>query len=238
MEHHPIASNSILCLNLWIAGDALAQYSEHRLLHHGGENETPVSETLSAQENKSLTPAVASESTKIYSTEASTEWKFDYRRTAECASYGAFFSGPLIAVWYPYLDKLCERFALTQRYGVWAAPIAKVVADEFLMDPPTLLVFYGYMNICEGGTWETYQHKLQQEFLRSWLTSLAVWPVVLLGTFRYLPVYAQAPFINACCIVWDGFLSHRNAAVKLEEAKLKKEGEATIDNQKEERDCI
>lgn len=115
------------------------------------------------------------------------------------------------------MERLCSHYQLTARYGVWAAPVAKVLADEFLMDPPTLVAFYGYMNICEGGTWESFQQKLHQEFLRSWLTSLAVWPVVLLGTFRYLPVYAQAPLINACCIVWDGFLSHRNAAARLQQ---------------------
>jgi hypothetical protein len=36
MEHYPIVANSVLCFHLWIAGDSLAQYSEHHaaLLHH------------------------------------------------------------------------------------------------------------------------------------------------------------------------------------------------------------
>lgn len=200
MEHHPIASNSFLTLNLWIAGDILAQYSEHKLLH-------------SSEKKKK---------------DASFLDKIDTTRTVQCASYGAIVMGPLLAVWFPFLDKLCIRFKMAAKYGPWGAPVAKVLADEFLMEPPCLVAFYGYMNACEGGTLETFQHKLESEFVTSWLTSASVWPVVLLGTFRYVPVYAQAPLINACCIVWDGFLSHRNAVAKQKELELTAESSIRV----------
>lgn len=201
MEEHPIASNSFLCLNLWIAGDALAQNSEHQmeLRHYKLQN----------KHNKDDNSVPT--------------FHYDFVRTAQCASYGALFMGPLLATWYPWLDRVTQQANLTVRYGIWAPYIAKVAADEFIQDPPVLLAFYGYMNLCEGGNWETYQHKLKEEFWRSWFTSLAVWPIVLLATFRYLPVYAQAPLINACGVVWDGFLSHRNAVAKLKEAESKLE---------------
>mmetsp|Transcript_9306 Transcript_9306/g.13819 ORF Transcript_9306/g.13819 Transcript_9306/m.13819 type:complete len:246 (+) Transcript_9306:265-1002(+) len=204
MEHHPIASNSFLCLNLWVAGDVLAQYSEHKLSEDRTKAEKqPVQDANNANAGEKKTVDI------------------DYTRTIQCASYGAVVTGPLLAVWYPYLDRLCLKYNIATKYGLWGAPIAKVLADEFLMDPPCLCLFYGYMNVCEGGTIETYKTKLRSEFLISWATSLAVWPFVLLGTFRFLPVYAQAPLINVCCIVWDGFLSHRNAVARLEEEKEK-----------------
>jgi protein Mpv17 len=87
--------------------------------------------------------------------------------------------------------------------------------DEFVMDPPQIAVFFGYMTACEGGTYPDFRQKMKQEFWNTWLTSLAVWPIVLLGTFRFLPLYAQAPVINACAIVWDGFLSYRNNAGRI-----------------------
>ena len=37
------------------------------------------------------------------------------------------------------------------------------------------------------------------------------WPLVLLINFRYVPVFAQSAVVNACCVVWNGFLSYRNA---------------------------
>jgi hypothetical protein len=112
------------------------------------------------------------------------------------------------------MDRVCNRYKLTARYGLWAAPIAKVAADEFIMDPPCLVLFFGYMNVCEGGTLQDFSEKLRTQFFPSWFTSLAVWPVILLGAFRFLPVPVQAPVINACCIIWDAFLSHRNALAK------------------------
>ena len=150
------------------------------------------------------------------SSTSSTFWKdhLDLSRTAQCAGYGAFVTGPIFALWYPYMDRVCTRYKLALKYGPWAAPIAKVAADEFLMDPPCLVLFYGYMNLCEGGTRTDFVEKVRTQFFPSWCTSLAVWPVVLLGTFRFVPVPAQAPLINACCIVWDAFLSHRNALAK------------------------
>lgn len=192
----------------------MAQYSEHKLIPHGDDKET--------QNDNNESPA-----------SPSTFWKdqLDLTRTAQCASYGAFVTGPILALWYPYMDRVCQKYKLALKYGPWAAPIAKVAADEFLMDPPTLLLFFGYMNVCEGGDRKDFVEKVRTQFLPSWYTSLAVWPVVLLGTFRFLPVPVQAPVINVCCIVWDAFLSHRNALAKhakLEAEKAESEVNATI----------
>lgn len=191
MEHHPIKSNSLLTLTLWVVGDSLAQYSEYKHLNKAKQPE----QDLSLPSSSFL--------------------KFlDVQRTAQCAGFGALVTGPVYAMWFPFLDRMCHRWRLAARYGVWGAPIAKVLADEFLLDPPCLCVFFGWMNICEGGNLESYKHKLQTQFLPSWTASLLVWPIILLGTFRFVPLHLQAPIVNTCCIVWDGFLSHRNTLSK------------------------
>ena len=211
LEHHPVASNSILCLNLWVVGDFVAQYSESKLVPHGHVVEENSSGNRSSQKDNGESSALSS-----FESSTSTFWRdhLDLSRTAQCASYGAFVTGPILALWYPYMDRVCKKYKLALKYGPWAAPIAKVAADEFLMDPPTLVLFFGYMNVCEGGNLNDFVQKVRTQFFPSWLTSLAVWPVVLLGTFRFLPVPAHAPVINVCCIVWDAFLSHRNALAK------------------------
>jgi Mpv17 / PMP22 family len=204
MEHRPIASNSILCFSLWVAGDSLAQYSEYKMI----------------QKEK------AEESTKDGTSHRNERWsleKLDLVRTGQCASYGAFVTGPLIAIWYPLLEKFSKRSNPLQQYKNWGGPVFKVILDQFVMDPPTIVAFFGYMNLCEGGNMETFQKKLENEFLTSWLTSMAFWPVVLLGTFRFLPIYAQAPLINACAIVWDAFLSNRNAAARLKHTQTQQQ---------------
>mmetsp|Transcript_62485 Transcript_62485/g.127259 ORF Transcript_62485/g.127259 Transcript_62485/m.127259 type:complete len:291 (-) Transcript_62485:326-1198(-) len=231
LEHHPVASNSILCLNLWVLGDFVAQYSEHDLVTAAPPNETTVvAESKDTNEKTTTTTDSigAGESLSSSSPPASfwTE-QLDLVRTAQCASYGAFVTGPILALWYPYMDRVCLRYKVALRYGPWAAPIAKVAADEFVMDPPNLLMFFGYMNACEGGSTEDFVAKVRTQFFPSWCTSLAVWPVVLLGTFRFLPVPVQAPVINVCCIVWDAFLSHRNALAKHSQQQQQQQQQTT-----------
>ena len=279
MEHHPIVSNSLLCLNLWVAGDVLAQYSEHkhrerkvqkqqlkknhiRLEDDNDENNNK--NTLIRRKSNDDTTIVLENSVNIVSNNNNTtitDW-YDWKRTAKCAGYGAFFTGPLLACWYPFLDRLCIHYRLAARYGVWGAPIAKVVADEFVMDPPCIVTFFGYMAAWEHYeqqpsqppqsqlqsfssqsltsmvqqppstllSWpEIFQSKVQHQFFPTWTCSLMVWPPILLGTFRFLPLYAQAPVVNVCCIVWDAFLSYRNSLTSSSDSRL--EATTMLDDQ-------
>ena len=139
---------------------------------------------------------------------------YNLLRTCQAAGYGAVVTGPVYATWYPFLDRKCTAWNLAKR-GVWAVPVVKVVIDEFVMDPPAISLFFAYMTWCQNDMkfdWEETREKLKSELPRAWVTSLVVWPVVLLGTFRFVPTYLQTVVVNVCAIVWDGFLSHRNAA--------------------------
>jgi hypothetical protein len=196
MEHHPIATNSILTLHLWLAGDLSAQYVEH------------YKEKRALKEDRNHGPLVESTSLSRTSPRAFT---VDSDRAIKSASYGGLVTGPLLAVWYPFLDRKCLHYKIPLRYGVWGAPVFKVLADEFIMDPPFISMFFAYMNLCEGGDTASFKEKLRSEFVTTWLTSLATLPAVMLLTFRYLPVYAAAPVANAIEVAWDAFLSYRNA---------------------------
>ena len=218
-EHHPVISNSILCLNLWVAGDCLAQYSEDRwnvagpASHDNGDDAVDGAAPLAAEPQPKPPPA----STVGFWTD-----RYDPGRTARCAGFGAVVSGPVLAVWYPFLDRVCLRYRAVLR-GPWAAPAAKVAADEFLMDPPMLVFFFGSATALEGGTAADCLDTVRTQFWPSWTTSLAVWPAVLLGTFRFLPVPVQAPVINAGCVLWDGFLSYRKSLAKQQQQQQQQE---------------
>ena len=173
MEKRPVLANSILCFNLWVAGDLLAQSYEH--------------------ENKPL----------------------DYRRTFQAASYGGGFTGPLYALWFPFLERQCIAWKVASRFqSSWAVPMVKVAADEIIMDPPAIAMFFTYMEFCQNNMtfdYEQTKSKIVSELPGAWATSLVAWPAVLLATFRFVPLYGQSIVVNMFAIVWDGFLSHRNA---------------------------
>jgi len=139
----------------------------------------------------------------------------NYKRTLQAASYGGFFTGPLYALWFPFLDRQCVAWKIASRFtSGWAVPMVKVAADEIVMDPPSIVMFFTYMEFWHNQGKFDYQatkSKIISEFPRAWATSLVVWPAILLVTFRYVPLFAQSVVVNVCAIVWDGFLSHRNA---------------------------
>lgn len=210
--HHPVISNSILCLGLWTAGDLVAQYSEHEPLQQQKDNESASSPSTPA------TTTTQSTAIKLWN-------KVDWTRTAQCAAYGAVVTGPFLAVWYPYLERVCIRYQIAARYGIWGPPVAKVFAENVIVDPPSMALYFGYMTVCENAKdgddgvpsssiQSSFQHKIKTQLLPCWMTGLTFWPPVLLASFRFLPVYAQAPFINVCFLFWDGFLSHRNSLSK------------------------
>jgi hypothetical protein len=186
MEERPVLSNSVICLNLWVAGDLLAQSYEH-----------------------------------------TDTQKIQYTRTVQVATYGAFVTGPIYALWYPFLDRQCVSWQLAKRWSgnAWAVPVFKVAVDELLMDPPTIAMFFTYMEWCQNNMVFDYDRtrtKIIRELPVAWMTSLVAWPAVLLATFRWVPVYAQPVVVNVCAIVWDGFLSHRNALASQHEKQENK----------------
>jgi Mpv17 / PMP22 family len=231
MEHRPIVANSALCLGLWLVGDGLAQVSE---IHRNssavvGDAYANVYTDTDGADGPSFSQYAAGSDGDAHDHSAANDnihnngsfsslvlSQYDWKRTARCASYGVMVSGPVLATWYPYLDRLCATYNVA-KYGSWSTSIVKVAADEIVLDPPFIALFYGWMNAWEGGTMESFRHKLDREFWSSWITSLTYWPPVLLMSFRFLPVYAQAPVINMCCILWDGYLSHRNSEAKHQE---------------------
>ena len=198
-KERPVISNSMLCIGLYTAGDICAQYVEQKYqVHEDDDNENDKTN----DESKNMT------SNQSSSNFTSMNW--DYERTGRISSYGACVTGPLLAVWYPFLERLTKRNNIA-RFGTLAVPCAKVFMDEIVLEPPFLLVFFGYMNIAEGGNMQTYKQKISNEYIPTYTTSLMGWPIVLLINFRYVPVFAQSAVVNICCVVWNGFLSYRNA---------------------------
>ena len=160
-----------------------------------------------------------------YSEKQTQAFEWDKERTLKCASFGAIVSGPLLAKWYPMLDRKARKYELAKRWGVWATPLFKVAADQFVLDPIGIGVYFGYMHVFENhGSIDVpqLQSTFKSQFVPTWIVSCLTWPLVTLGTFRYLPVYAHAPVVNLSCIVWDGYLSHVNAK-KNNEAEVVKE---------------
>lgn len=149
------------------------------------------------------------------------EFAWNKQRTLNFASFGVLVNGPILTRWYPYLDRTTVKLLsgprvqsflskLPSALSAWSAPVTKVVIETTMFDVPFLTLFYAYINAVEGGTIESCRHKLDSQLLNSFVAGLALWPVVQLTNFRFVPLLYQPYVVNVVCVAWDGYLSHQN----------------------------
>lgn len=181
------------------------------------------------------------------------EWNSS--RTFNIASFGVLINGPILAKWYPWLDKQVHflnvhrvRDLLTSSPMInsnlkifvpskkMTEPIAKLLIEISVFDIPFLTVFFGYMNLIQGGNWNMFVYKIKHELPQTYITSIGFWSAVQLWNFRFVPIVYQSVVVHAVSIIWDGFLSYRNEvsshAMEKESAakncKQKKESEVQV----------
>jgi hypothetical protein len=238
LRDRPIVSNSVLCASLYVIGDMSAQYVEQRVLVNSDEDNDDKDKKDEEQQYQYQNPyqQQSTNKTRIKNDELkentkrnnnnnfmsksfspssltlmSFEFEWDHDRTIQIATFGGVITGPLLATWYPLLERLAQQHGLA-RFGTLAVPVAKVCMDELVLEPPFLLFFFGFMTaVEEGGSWESYKHKLSREYIPTYQTSLAGWPLILFLNFRFVPIFAQPAVVNVFCVFWNGFLSYRNA---------------------------
>jgi Mpv17 / PMP22 family len=183
IRSRPLLRNSLACMCLSAIGDLLAQRFElfQQRTKHSAK-----------EENKSEFDLM------------------DVYRTVTLASFGLLIAGPLYSMWYPFLDGVCHPWSLT-KYGVWATPVVKMIIEMTFLEPVFLSLFFGFMNLAEGGNIQSFQQKMSSEFLPTYKTSLTVWPPYMLLSFRFVPVGAQTIAMNLAMAFWDAFLSYQNS---------------------------
>lgn len=148
-------------------------------------------------------------------------FKVDPERTLHFASFGVLVNGPVLAKWYPFLNRTTKRIlasprvtslitSLPPRCAKLSAPVTKVVIETVCFNLPFLATFYAYINAAEGGDLETCRHKLETKLLPSFVTGLAIWPATQLTNFRFVPTLYQPYVVNVVAVGWDGYLSHKN----------------------------
>ena len=221
-------SNSLFCLGSWTLGDVIVQYLEHEhrnfRIRSGQVDEYTLSSSSSSRSSPSSSRSLNTKCDKELSLRAS-PFEWNQQRTLNLASFGVFINGPILAKWYPWLDHRVKQFDLYERYIQKYAfplsksmvdPIAKVGIELLVLDIPFLTLFFGYMNMIQGGSWDMFVHKIKHELPSTYMASVGFWSATQLWNFRFVPIVYQSVFVHVISVVWDGFLSYRNEASNLE----------------------
>ncbi|CAI4211938.1 unnamed protein product [Parascedosporium putredinis] len=139
--------------------------------------------------------------------EAAAANPFDFERLVRFMSYG-FAIAPVQFKWFRFLEM---SFPIIKG-NMWGPAMLRVLCDQFLFSPLSVLTFFVAMTIAEGGGKRAVSAKLRDMYFRTLMTSYLVWPAVQIVNFRFMPLQLQLPFVSCVSIAWTAYLSLANSA--------------------------
>lgn len=131
---------------------------------------------------------------------------FEFYRWICFMAYGfiiSFFQVP----WYKFLN-----FFYTEDPTV-VQVLERVLSDQLLYSPIQLYCFFMYSSyIMERGDLNTFNKKIQRLYISTLGCNYLVWPLVQFINFLAIPKHFQVPFSSSVGVLWNCFLSMRNAS--------------------------
>ena len=179
VQHRPVAVAIATSASLWIVGDSVAQIIEHREAHSDP----------SGQHGKEAKPYP------------------DLRRLAGTTMEGSLVSGGLGVFWYAALDRFVGT-SLGLVSGTASFVAAKVALECVLWHPLTLSIFWTFVGLVEGSSWEKIKEELATDFTPTLLTEYVLWTPIDILNFKLVPVHLQVLFVNMGCLVEAVLLSY------------------------------
>jgi protein Mpv17 len=143
---------------------------------------------------------------------------YDIMRTVRLGSFGFLLHGTTGHYFYGFLDSKLPG----------TAPITvatKVAIDQTIWNPIFGLMFFGYLNVMEGKSFETYTNKIKADLQTAVMGSWAVWVPAHTINFAFVPPSQRLLYINSIQIGYNVFLSFLGNKEVVEEpaAEEKKE---------------
>ncbi|XP_050303602.1 mpv17-like protein [Anthonomus grandis grandis] len=121
----------------------------------------------------------------------------DVQSIGRLGIYGTAVGGPLLAVWYRFLDKKLPGAATK-------TVIKKLLIDQFIFTPPLLVIFYVTMSVLERkrDLLEECRNKIGHTFLANclfWMPAQGV-------NFALIPGIYRVSYIGTCSFAWINIL--------------------------------
>lgn len=133
---------------------------------------------------------------------------FDYERLMGFMLWGFFISFPQF-FWYMILNGLYvddPKFITV---------LERVLADQLFYLPLSLAGFFYYSSVVlEHGDKNTFKAKMKKVYISTLAANYCLWPAVQFINFLAMPKAYQVPFSSSVGVLWNCFLSMRNAQAK------------------------
>ena len=125
---------------------------------------------------------------------------YDPMRTIRLGSFGFLIHGTTGHYFYGFLD---SKLPGTKPQTV----ATKVLIDQTMWNPIFGLMFFGYLNLVEGKSFEDYKNKIKADLKTAVMGSWAVWVPAHTINFAFVPPSQRLLYINSIQIGYNVFLS-------------------------------
>lgn len=130
---------------------------------------------------------------------------FNFNRLAGFMCWGAILSF-FQCWWYKFLQ-------IYSKDPKFIEVIQKVLTDQLCYSPVSLFCFFIYGTIIlENGDWVQAKEKLKKIYLSTLLINYCVWFPIQFLNFLIVSRNYQVPFSSSISVLWNCFLSMRNAS--------------------------
>nr|CAH7712927.1 unnamed protein product [Callosobruchus chinensis]CAH7714955.1 unnamed protein product [Callosobruchus chinensis] len=121
----------------------------------------------------------------------------EYDIVGRYSIYGTFVGGPVLSVWYRFLDKICPG----------TAPkilVKKLLVDQFFFTPQLLVLFYVTMSLMERK--QDLLEECKSKFPKTFQTSCLFWLPAQTVNFAVIPSVYRVTYISCCSFAWINIL--------------------------------
>ncbi|KAK9477665.1 hypothetical protein V1514DRAFT_333102 [Lipomyces japonicus] len=135
--------------------------------------------------------------------EATGDYKsYDLQRTARMVFHGGVVFAPIVTRWYGLVSRVVK---IPGRPNLQA--FGRMVVDQAVWAPVGIASFYVSMGVLQGHSWQSIEQDLRDKWYPTMVGNYAVWPLVQVINFRFMPLQHRLLFVNLVSIGWNAFLS-------------------------------
>jgi protein Mpv17 len=125
---------------------------------------------------------------------------YDVMRTIRLGSFGFLLHGTTGHYFYGFLDAKLPGTSIP-------TVMTKVAIDQTIWNPIFGCMFFGYLSLMEGKTFDQYVQKLRSDLKTAVMGSWAVWVPAHTINFAFIPPSQRLLYINSIQIGYNIFLS-------------------------------
>lgn len=165
-----------------------------------------LSSSVSSLPSANRPSAASRSSAPATSTSANHEVTFQIQRFV-CFMFWGFLMAFVQVAWYSFLNSMYTDVP------TFVSVLERVLTDQLCFSPVSLLCFFTYGTIVmENGSQEDVRAKIYRIYLSTLACNFCLWFPVQFINFLVMPTQLQVPFSSAVGVLWNCFLSLRNAA--------------------------